>query len=59
MTISENEFKALAKVVKEFAEIKGEDSIGAFIYTGGFRDLSDKEIVELADKVDKVNEQIT
>lgn len=45
---SESEVKAMVTVIREFAKSKGEDTIGAFMYTGAFHYSS---AAELSDKL--------
>jgi hypothetical protein len=54
--MNEQEVKALARLAKQVAEWKGEDMIGALIYTGAFHHLTDQEIVDLAHKLEKALE---
>lgn len=55
-TLEERQLQAMARVIKYFATRIGEDTMGAFIYTGGFNFLSDEEIISLSDKIDNTDD---
>lgn len=52
-TLEERQFAAMSAAIREFAKRIGEDTIGVIVYTSGGLILSDKEIVELAHKIDQ------
>ena len=49
--ISTNEFLVISRMIQEFARLEREDVIGAIMKVGGFRELTDLEIVSLAKKL--------
>jgi hypothetical protein len=53
MEITLAEWKALAAIVKEFARLRGEDTIGAIMLTSGHTILGDVQVVDLAKKIDQ------
>ncbi len=50
--ISIKEFKALTIIIKQAAKLHGEDIIGIILKTSGHQILNDKEVVELANKIE-------
>ncbi len=56
ITLSDEEFKALSKVVREYAREHREDVMGAFIMTGGGTVLGHEGVVLLAVKVENSND---
>lgn len=55
VTLTEEEFRALANIVKVYASANQEDVIGAFMLTGGFRVISEEQIVELSSKINSTD----
>ena len=53
MEITDEEFQAMAAVIRDYARMRGEDVIGAFMLTGGFHVLrDDRHLCDLAKRVD-------
>lgn len=54
VVLTEQEFMVLAKVVREYAEVKRDDIIGALIRVSDYRAfLTDKEICALAARIEQ------
>jgi hypothetical protein len=51
VVMTEAEFAALAKIARDYAQIRGEDVIGAILLTSGDSFLQDQDLVALARKV--------
>jgi hypothetical protein len=52
VTITGAEWRAMIAVVKAFARMRGEDTIGAIMLTTGHTILTDAQVVELSRKID-------
>jgi hypothetical protein len=54
MVITDEEFQAMSAVIRDYARLRGEDVIGAFMLTGGFHVLrDDQHLCDLAKRVDQ------
>jgi hypothetical protein len=51
--IAKEEFQAMAAVIRDYARMRGEDVVGAFMLTGGFHVVTNEhQLIDLAKRVE-------